>query len=188
MLILAAGLTLRVAAALSVAVAILGSEYVALLGFEGEALDTRAPVVAAALLAVAELGYWSLELRRPVADEAGTSLRRLGLLAGLLVGVVALGVVLLVLVEAVSAGGPAIDLLGAAAAIGALALLALAARRGGAQLASGSGGCIDTPGTGRGFGFGAGLRSGPSTGNSGVSGISSGKTDSSASPASRRSN
>ena len=128
-LLLAAGLALRVALVIPVAVAILGTEYVALLGFEGEALDTRAPVVAAALLAVAELGYWSLELRRPVADEAGTSVRRLGLLAVLLAGVLALGVVLLALVETVSAGGPAVDLLGAVAAIGALALVALAARR-----------------------------------------------------------
>jgi len=128
-LLLAAGLALRLALAIPAAVAILGTEYAALLGFEGEALDTRAPVVAAALLAVAELGYWSLELRRPVADEAGTSLRRLGLLAALLVGVLALGVVLLVLVEAMSADGPAVDLLGAVAAVGALALLALAARQ-----------------------------------------------------------
>lgn len=128
-LLLAAGLALRFALAIPVAVAILGTEYVALVGFEGEALDTRAPVVAAALLGVAELGYWSLELRRPVADEAGTSLRRLGLLAVLLAAVLALGVVLLALVEGVSAGGPAVDVLGAAAAIGALALLALAARR-----------------------------------------------------------
>jgi len=128
-LLLAAGLALRVALVLPVAVALLGTEYIALLAFEGEALDTRAPIVAAALLAVAELGYWSLELRGPVADEAGTSLRRLGLLAALLFGVLALGVVLLALVEAVAAGGPAVDLLGAVAAVGALALLALAARR-----------------------------------------------------------
>jgi hypothetical protein len=128
-LLLAAGLVLRIASTLPFAVAILGSEYVALLGFEGEAVDTRAPIVAAALLAVAELGYWSLELRRAVVDEAGTSLRRLALLAALLVGVLALGVVLLVLVEVVAAGGPAIDLLGAVAAVGAVALLALAARR-----------------------------------------------------------
>lgn len=127
-LLLAAGLAAHVALAIPVAVALLGTEYVALLGFEGEALDTRAPLVAAALLAVAELGYWSLELRRPVADEAGTSVRKLALLAALLLGVLALGVVLLALVEAVSAGGPAVDLLGAVAAIGALALLALAAR------------------------------------------------------------
>jgi len=132
-LLLAAGLALRVALAIPVAVALLGAEYVTLLGFEGEALDTRAPLVAAALLAVAELGFWSLELRRPVAEEAGTSLRRLALLAGLLLGVLALGVVLLAVVDAVSAGGPAVDLLGAVAAVGALALLAVAARRTGAN-------------------------------------------------------
>jgi hypothetical protein len=128
-LLLAGALVLRFAPAVPAAVAILGAEYAALLGFEGEALDTRAPVVAAALLGVAELGYWSVEVRRPVADEAGTSLRRLALLALLLVGVLALGMALLAIVEAVSAGGAAVDLLGAAAAIGAVALLALAARR-----------------------------------------------------------
>ena len=130
---LAAGLALRVPLAIPVAVALLGTEYVTLLGFEGEALDARAPLVAAALLAVAELGYWSLELRGPVAEEAGTSLRRLALLAGLLLGVLALGVVLLAVVDAVSAGGPAVDLVGAVAAVGALALLAVAARRTGAN-------------------------------------------------------
>ena len=46
-----------------------------------------------------------------------------------MLGTLALGAVLLALVEAVSTGGQAIDLLGAAAAVGALALLALAARR-----------------------------------------------------------
>ncbi|HUH15923.1 MAG TPA: hypothetical protein VML35_08570 [Gaiellaceae bacterium] len=126
---LAAGLALRVAVAIPLAVALLGLEYVALLGFEGEALDLRAPFVAAALYAVAELGYWSLELRDAVADEAGTYLRRVALLAGLLLATVALGVGLLALVEAVTARGPALDVLGAAAAVGALALLALAARR-----------------------------------------------------------
>jgi hypothetical protein len=115
--------------AIPIAVALLGSGYVALLGFEGGALDTRAPVVAAALLAVAELGYWSLELRRRVADEPGTSLRRLALLAALLVGMLGLGAVVLAVVEAVSAAGPAIDALGALAAVGALVVLALAARR-----------------------------------------------------------
>jgi hypothetical protein len=128
-LLVTAALVLQIAPALPIAVAILGAEYVALLGFEGEALDTRAAVVAAALLAVAELGYWSLELRRAVADEAGTSLRRLALLASVLLGVLALGFVLLALVEAVAAGGPAVDALGAVAAVGALGLLALAARR-----------------------------------------------------------
>jgi hypothetical protein len=61
-------------------------------------------------------------------DEPGTYPRRLALLAGLLVGVTTFGVVLLAIVEAVQADGPAVDLLGASAAVVALLLLALAAR------------------------------------------------------------
>jgi hypothetical protein len=129
LVVLAVGLGLSLPIAVPVAIGLLGAEYVAILGFEAETLDTRAPLVAGALLAVAELAYWSLELRLPVADEAGTSLRRLALIAVLVLGTLALGAVLLALVEAVAAGGPAIDLLGAAAAVGALALLALAARQ-----------------------------------------------------------
>ena len=127
--LLAAGLVFNVPVTVPAAVALFGAEYVAILGFETDALDTRAPLVAAALLAVAELAYWSLELRLPVVDEAGTHLRRIALLATFLVGVAAIGAVVLTLVEVVVAGGVAVDLLGAAAALGALALLALAARR-----------------------------------------------------------
>lgn len=126
---LAAGLAFRFAPAIPLAVALLGVEYVALLGFEGEAIDVRAPLVAAALYAVAELGFWSLELRGPVAAEAGTHLRHVAVLAGFLLATVALGVGLLALVEAVTARGAALDALGAVAAVGALALLALASRR-----------------------------------------------------------
>jgi len=110
---LAVGLALRFAPAIPLAVALLGVEYVALLGFEGEAIDLRAPLVAAALYSVAELGYWSLELHGPVADEPGTHLRRVTLLAGFLLATVALGVGLLALVEAVTARGAALDALGA---------------------------------------------------------------------------
>ena len=127
-LVLAAGLALRIAMAVPVAVALLGAGYVMLLGFEGGGLDGRAPLVAAALLAVAELGYWSLELRGAVADEPGTYLRRLGLLAATLAGMTMIGVALLAVVESVDAGGVALDLVGAMAAVGAVALLALAAR------------------------------------------------------------
>ena len=127
--VLAAGLVLRLPVTIPVAIAILGAEYVAILGFETDALDTRAPLVAAALLAVAELAYWSLELRGPVVDEAGTYLRRIALLATLVASVVGIGAIMLALVEAVDAGGVAVDILGAAAAFGALGLVALAARR-----------------------------------------------------------
>ena len=126
--LLTAGLVLSVPVTVPAAIALLGAEYVAILGFESDALDTRAPLVAGALLAVAELAYWSLELRVPVVDEAGTYSRRVALLATLVLGVIGLGVVLLTLVETVAAGGVAVDILGAAAALGALALLALAAR------------------------------------------------------------
>ena len=127
--VLAAGLVLNVPVTVPAAIGLLGAEYVAILGFETDALDTRAPLVAGALLAVAELAYWSLELRVPVVDEAGTYLRRIALLATFLLGVVAIGAVVLTLVEVVAAGGIAVDIAGAAAALGALALLALAARR-----------------------------------------------------------
>ena len=127
--LLAAGLVLNVPLTVPAAVALLGAEYVAILGFETDALDTRAPLVAGGLLAVAELAYWSLELRVPVVDEAGTYLRRIALLATVLLGVVGIGAIVLTLVEVVAAGGIAVDILGAAAALGALALLGLAARR-----------------------------------------------------------
>jgi len=127
--LLAGGLVLSIPVTIPAAVALLGAEYVAILGFETDALHTQAPLVAGALLALAELGYWSLELRVPVADEAGTYLRRIALLATLLLGVVGLGAVVLTLVEIVAAGGIAVDIAGAAAALGAVALLALAARR-----------------------------------------------------------
>jgi hypothetical protein len=127
--VLAAGLVLRLPVTVPVAIAALGAEYVAILGFEADAIDTRAPLVAGALLAVAELAYWSLELRGPVVDEAGTYLRRLALIATLVVSVVGIGAIMLTLVEVVAAGGIAVDILGAAAAFGALGLLALAARR-----------------------------------------------------------
>jgi hypothetical protein len=127
--VLAAGLALSISVAVSLAIGLLGAEYVAILGFETDVLDTQAPLVAGALLAVAELAYWSLELRTLVVDEAGTYLRRIALLATLVLGVVGVGAVMLTLVELVAAGGIAVDILGAVAALGALALLALAARR-----------------------------------------------------------
>lgn len=127
--VLAGGLVLRYPATVPAAITLLAAEYVGVLVFDTEALDTRAPLVAGALLAVGELAYWSLEVRGPVVDEAGTYLRRIALLALLVVGAIGLGAVVLVVVEVVEAGGVAFDILGAAAALAALALLAVSARR-----------------------------------------------------------
>ena len=111
------------------AICLLAAPYVAALGFEIDGIDTRAPLLAALLFVVAELAYWSLELRGTLADEPGTYLRRVALLATLALVTIAAGTVVLVVVERVAARGIAIDLVGAIAAVGAIALLALAAIR-----------------------------------------------------------
>jgi hypothetical protein len=126
-LLLVAGLLPRLTFAIPLAIALLGFEYALLLLFEGDALDTRAPFVAAALFAVAELAYFAVELRSAVADEPGTYLRRVGFVATLSLAVVALGVAILALSEASGRGGTLVQLAGAVAAVGALALLARAA-------------------------------------------------------------
>ncbi len=78
---------------------------------------------------VAELAYWSLELRGTLADEPGTYLRRVALLSGLAVATIAGGTVVLAAAEAVAARGAAVDIAGAAAAVAAIALLTLAVGR-----------------------------------------------------------
>ena len=127
-LVLAAGLILRIPAAVPIAIAVVGVEYAAILAVQDETLDARAPVLAAVLFAAAELGYWSLELRDAVADEPGAYLRRLGLLAGLTLGALALGQLLLALVDLGERGGIAIEAVGVVAAVAALAIVALARR------------------------------------------------------------
>jgi hypothetical protein len=128
-LALAVGVAFRFTPVVPLAVLALAGAYAALLGHEVDRIDPRAPLVAAALLAAAELAYWSTELRGAVADEPGTYLRRAALLAIWLLGVIAVGTVLLAVVETVEAEGIAVELVGAAAAVVALALVALAARR-----------------------------------------------------------
>ena len=125
--VLAGGLVLRRPIVIPGAILLLAAPYVAALGFEIDGIDTRAPLLAALLFVVAELAYWSLELRGTLADEPGTYVRRVALLATLAVLTIAGGTVALVVVERVAARGIAIDLLGAASAVGAIALLALAA-------------------------------------------------------------
>ncbi len=127
--VLASGLLLRIPAAVPTAVLVVGVEYAAVLAVQGDALDARAPVFAALLFAAAELGYWSLELRDAVADEAGAYLRRVGLLAGLTLGALALGQLLLGVVDIGERGGIAVEAIGVVAAVAALAIVALASRR-----------------------------------------------------------
>ena len=125
-MLLASGVVLRWPVLVPAALVALGGGYATLLGLEGGALDERAPLVAAALFVVAELAYWSLELRDAVADEPGAYARRLALVAALGLGALAVGAGLLAVVDA--GGGIGLEVVGAVAAVAALAIVALAAR------------------------------------------------------------
>ena len=127
--LLALALLLRRPIGIPAAIVVLTAPYVAGLGFEIDGIDTRAPLIAALLLAVAELAYWSLELRGTLSDEPGTYLRRVALLAGLAVGTIAAGTAVLALVEQAGDGGTVVDVAGALAAVGAIASIAVAAAR-----------------------------------------------------------
>jgi hypothetical protein len=126
---LLAALVWRLAAAIPVAIALLASPYVAVLAFEAEGLDTAAPALAGALYLVAELAYWSLELRGPGYEERRVVARRLGALGVLAFLSVLLGAFVVVLTAAPLGGGLAWDAVGVAAAAGTLAIVAWLARR-----------------------------------------------------------
>lgn len=128
-MLLAAALALRVPVSVPLAIVALGAGYAVFLGVEGGTLDGRAPVLAAALFVLAELAYWSLELRDAVTDEPGAYLRRVGLLSALALGTLALGAGLLAVVDAGDRGGLSLEAMGAFAAVAALAIVALATRR-----------------------------------------------------------
>jgi len=117
--LLAGGLVLRKPIVIPAVICILAAPYVAALGFEIDGIDTRAPLIAGLLFVVAELAYWSLELRGTLADEPGTYLRRVALLAGLAVATIAGGTVVLAAVGAIAApAGPSAGDVGIAATCG----------------------------------------------------------------------
>jgi hypothetical protein len=125
--LLIVGLALGRAAAVPWAIAGLGVAYAATLG--GHELDGRVPVYAAGLLVTAELAYWSLQLRDGARDEPGMALRRMiGLLVAAAAALVA-GTLLIAVAHVPLRGGLVVEAIGIAAAIGALAMLSLAARR-----------------------------------------------------------
>ena len=86
------------------------------------------PAVAAGLYVTAELAYWSLEERGRIEAGPGEGLRRLAVVAGLALVALLVAAALLALVDTVSARSLAVDVLGAAAAAGALLAVVLLAR------------------------------------------------------------
>ena len=125
---LAGGLILGYSPALAWAIALLGTEYAVWLTLDEGSINTRAPLVGAGLLLVAELGYESLEpeLGRP---EPEVLLRRIAMLAGLALGATAIGVLAIGVAAAPLTGGVALTAVGLAAALVAIGVIARLARR-----------------------------------------------------------
>jgi hypothetical protein len=104
---------------------LVGASYAVYLAVRNGAVEAGAPAVAAALFAVAELGFWSLE-RTPSQSERTVLVRRLAALAGGIVLTALAGSLLLVLTTGVT-GGVGLEAAGVAAAVvavGAIARLA----------------------------------------------------------------
>jgi hypothetical protein len=107
---------------------VLGGYYGLQLAVDDRAFDVALPLVAVGFWVMAELAFWSLEEREPVAGDPGDGLRRLAFVAGLAVATFVLSTLLLVLVDVVQAGGLALDLVGTAAAAGVVLTVVLLAR------------------------------------------------------------
>jgi hypothetical protein len=125
-LLLALSLAAALPALIPWPLVLLAAEYTWSLG--GGGIDQLSPLVAGGLLVIAELSYWSLELRGRTQDAERLTERRAGLIAALGIGSVALGGLVLAATSVRLASGIAADLVGVAAAVAALAVVATLAR------------------------------------------------------------
>lgn len=109
------------------AIAVVGATYAVELSLGPRTVDRWAPLLAAALFAAAELGFWSIEpaAARP---ERAVLVRRLLFLAAAALAVGLVGSVLLY-AAAGATGGLGLESLGVAAAVMTLAIVAWLARR-----------------------------------------------------------
>jgi hypothetical protein len=129
--LLTVALVLPAAALVAPAAAFLGAAYASALALGGDGPDVGAALVAAALLLVCELGYWSHELRTTAPDEAGDAPRRAGWLAGLAAVAFLVCAALLGVTDAVRVSGQAVDVAGvllAAAGVAGVVLLVRGSR------------------------------------------------------------
>ena len=108
-------------------IALVGASYTVFVAVRNGAVDGRAPAVAAALFAAAELGYWSLE-RSPSRSEGAVVLRRVAGLVGAAAVTALLGSLVLLLATGAS-GGVGLEAAGVAAAVISVAVIARLASR-----------------------------------------------------------
>lgn len=122
------GTTIAHTVPLTVGIVLLGGGYALHLVLDHPALDARAALVGAGLLLTAELGNWSIELRREVTREPGRHARRLVAELALGVGGLLVSALVLAAADLGRVGGIAIELAGTGAAV-ALVWLAVTALR-----------------------------------------------------------
>lgn len=127
-LVLAAGIAVLSPATVGAGLGLLGGQYGLHLVLDEPPADAKATAVAAAILGVGELAFWSIELRGRGPREPGRSARRLGFELTLVLAGLTLAAVVLALADAGRVGGAGIELVGGAAAAGLLGLAVLAFR------------------------------------------------------------
>jgi hypothetical protein len=101
----------------------LATAYLVLLYARGNQVDGTAPAVAAALLLVTELAWFSLEQATIAGNHPLLVARRLALIGGLAVGAAGVGYLLLLIAVAPLPGGVAYTAAGAAAALASVGVL-----------------------------------------------------------------
>jgi hypothetical protein len=109
--------------ALPWSIALLATAYAIGIAAHGREIDEAAPLVAAGLLLFSELARWSLDERLGVRTERAVVLSRARALAVLTVAGGAIAAAVVALSAAPVGGGLAWTILGAAAAVGAVALV-----------------------------------------------------------------
>ena len=127
LLLVALSLAGRWPSLLPLGLAGVGAAYAVYLSLRSGTIDPRAPVVAAALFAAAELAYWSIERQEGRAERAVLVRRTTFVLAGAL-GTAILASVLLI-VAGGAGGGLALEALGVVAAVALLAVIAFLSTR-----------------------------------------------------------
>ena len=111
-----------------IAVAAAGGIYAVELALDDAPIDLAAPAIAVGLFLTAELAYWSLDESERIPGDPGDGLRRAAVVGLLGVAAFVVSSALLVLANGIRARGLALDIVGAAAAVAALAAIALLAR------------------------------------------------------------
>jgi hypothetical protein len=127
-LLLLAALVGRWAALVPWALAVAGAEYAAFLVIREATIDPYAPLYGGGLLLVAELAYWSIGRDVPGEGE-GLGARRVSLTLAVVLAAGGVGGLVLTMAQLRVNGGLLLELLGVAAAVGALGVVGYLARR-----------------------------------------------------------